>query len=123
LNSLSGHIVNNQFVAPDLFGDYNGDGTVDAADYVAWRKTDGTQYGYNSWRAYFGETIGSGAGNDSTASSGVPEPASLALFLLAASISMTRRPPGYVSPQVATASTAAQRTYVRDSTPTERTSS
>ena len=28
-----------------LPGDYNRDGTVDAADYVVWRKTDGTQAG------------------------------------------------------------------------------
>ena len=27
---------------PSLPGDFNSDGTVDAADYVVWRKTDGT---------------------------------------------------------------------------------
>lgn len=27
---------------PPLLGDYNNDRTVDAADYVVWRKTDGT---------------------------------------------------------------------------------
>ena len=36
---------------PSLPGDFNNDGTVDAADYVVWRKTDGTQTGYNAWRA------------------------------------------------------------------------
>ena len=30
-------------------GDFNGDGTVDAADYVVWRKTDGTPLGYDTW--------------------------------------------------------------------------
>ena len=43
-------------------GDHNGDGTVDAADYVAWRKNDGTQTGYDVWRAHFGETAGVGTG-------------------------------------------------------------
>ncbi len=45
------------------FGDYNHDGTVDAADYVVWRKTgiNGPQ-GYNEWRAHFCETAASGAG-------------------------------------------------------------
>ena len=34
--------------APGIPGDFNDDGTVDAADYVVWRKNDGTQAGYNS---------------------------------------------------------------------------
>jgi T5SS/PEP-CTERM-associated repeat protein len=62
-----------------LNGDYNGDGIVDAADYVVWRKTDGTQQGYNSWRANFGQTAGSGSMVDAA----VPEPASLVLLLVA----------------------------------------
>ena len=44
-------------------GDFNHDGTVDAADYVVWRKTDGDdQPGYNTWRANFGQPAGSGSG-------------------------------------------------------------
>ena len=39
-----------------LPGDFNHDGTVDAADYVVWRKTDGTQAEYNTWRTHFGQT-------------------------------------------------------------------
>lgn len=35
-------------------GDFNTDGVVDAADYVIWRKTDGTQAGYDAYRANFG---------------------------------------------------------------------
>jgi hypothetical protein len=45
-------------------GDFNRDGTVDAADYVVWRKGLGTTYtqaDYDMWRANFGQTIGSGA--------------------------------------------------------------
>ncbi len=41
--------------APELQGDYNQNGTVDAADYVVWRKSGGLQEGYNSWRANFGQ--------------------------------------------------------------------
>jgi hypothetical protein len=44
--------------SPD--GDYNSDGIVDAADYVYWRKNDGTQGGYDTWAANYGETGGSG---------------------------------------------------------------
>ena len=75
-------------------GDYNNDGTVDAADYTVWRDHLGqsmalpntdpadtddmvTQAEYNFWKSRFGSTSGSGAvqGN-----SPVPEPTSLALL-------------------------------------------
>ncbi len=53
-------------VAPggDLEGDFNSDGTVDAADYVVWRKNNGTQEDYDDWRENFGE---SGGGPNGTA--------------------------------------------------------
>jgi parallel beta-helix repeat protein len=41
-------------------GDFSGDGVVDAADYVMWRKTGTTTGNYQDWRANFGETQGSG---------------------------------------------------------------
>ena len=44
-----------------LLGDFNNNGTVDAADYVVWRKTDGTQPGYDQWRANFGTSLGVGS--------------------------------------------------------------
>jgi hypothetical protein len=69
--------------APDLLGDHNGDGSVDAADYVVWRKhnTGGPQ-GYDDWVANFGATSGgSGAVHANTA---VPEPAALGLLAIAA---------------------------------------
>jgi len=63
-------------------GDFNQDGSVDAADYVLWRKTP-TSYGgpdgYNTWKQYFG-TGGTGAGG----SGAVPEPTSLIGIVLAA---------------------------------------
>ncbi len=44
---------------PGLEGDFNNDGTVDAADYVVWRKTDGGTEGYDDWVENFGRTGGS----------------------------------------------------------------
>lgn len=57
-----------------LPGDFNFNGIVDAADYVVWRKTDASQQGYDTWRANFGATVGSGAGPANSASTTVPEP-------------------------------------------------
>jgi uncharacterized protein YjbI with pentapeptide repeats len=39
---------------PGLLGDFNNDGLVDAADYVAWRERGGSQDDYNVWRSNFG---------------------------------------------------------------------
>jgi hypothetical protein len=71
-------------ILPNMPGDYNNDGSVDAADYVVWRKGLGTTYtadDYNIWRAHFGQTAGGGAGLPSTGplSAAVPEPTSLVL--------------------------------------------
>jgi hypothetical protein len=65
-------------------GDFNDDGTVDAADYVVWRKTDGSASGYNLWRSHFGQTLGSGAALPAaeSLSSSVPEPANILLLLV-----------------------------------------
>jgi autotransporter-associated beta strand protein len=69
-------------------GDYNGDGSVNAADYVVWRKSPanyGGNPGYDLWRANFGQTSGSGAGATADSlSSAVPEPSPLLLLALAA---------------------------------------
>jgi hypothetical protein len=75
--TFTGTFVATASLSQPLVGDYNDDGTVDAADYVAWRKTDinGAQ-GYLDWRANFGRTSGSGAGL--AGGGAVPEPASLA---------------------------------------------
>jgi hypothetical protein len=69
-------------VVAALPGDFNLDGRVDAADYVAWRKNDGTQAGYDTWRAHFGETAGSGGGA-AGGSAAAPEPSTALLVLLA----------------------------------------
>jgi autotransporter-associated beta strand protein len=65
-------------------GDYNGDGVVDAADYVAWRKLPanfgGDPGGYNTWRENFGEGNPGGGGGSG---GGVPEPGTIALAMIA----------------------------------------
>ena len=35
---------------PGFSGDFNGNGVVDAADYIVWRKNYGTQTSYDAWR-------------------------------------------------------------------------
>ena len=65
-------------LAGGLPGDFNSDGKVDAADYVVWRKTNGTQPGYDMWRTNFGSPAGAGS---SLGGSAVPEPGTLGLGL------------------------------------------
>ena len=91
-------IVN--YVTPEgLAGDYNGDGTVDAADYTVWRDNlggdasafaDGSRDpgasgpvgsgDYDFWRSNFGST----AGALDSETGAVPEPSSALLVLFAA---------------------------------------
>jgi hypothetical protein len=82
-------------------GDYNNNGTVDAADYVVWRKNTGTnnslpnnslpgpigQEHYDQWRANFGKMAGGAAG----VAAGVPEPTSVALIATAFMILVAQR--------------------------------
>jgi hypothetical protein len=72
-------------------GDFNLDGVVDGADYVAWQKNNslGT---YQEWVENFGESLpGSGGGGGGVAS--VPEPASAAMLLVASILfGMVRTP-------------------------------
>jgi hypothetical protein len=90
-------------MAPSLPGDYNGNGAVDAADYVIWRENNGLMGGatpaqgdgtgdgnvtvedYNFWRTNFGN--GAGAGSMVATNlplQAVPEPSSLLLSALGA---------------------------------------
>src|SRR6185436_19049683 len=46
-----------------LPGDFNANGVVDVADYVVWRKRNGSQTDYNVWRSHFGQPPGSGSGS------------------------------------------------------------
>ena len=72
-------------------GDFNNNGVVDAADYVVWRKTDGTQAGYNAWRTHFGQPAGAGTASGATSNAAVPEPATLVLLMFAAAGLCLRR--------------------------------
>jgi hypothetical protein len=79
-----GVFVSNAVASPAVTGDINGDGKVDAADYVVWRKNPGGIYTQNdrtTWRANFGQTV-SGAGT--VVNTAVPEPASIAMFIAGA---------------------------------------
>lgn len=83
-----------ELATPSLPGDYNGDGTVDAADYTVWRDADGTDVtlpydladgdgngtidtgDYTVWSDNYGR-IGSRRGLDAA----VPEPTTLVMLL------------------------------------------
>jgi hypothetical protein len=96
-----------------LPGDYNDDGSVDAADYVVWRNTlnqnvpvgsgaDGDGNGiiqeadYVFWQANFGH---SATGSSAEASTAIPEPTAASLGTIASAILMTlhrrRRQPSF----------------------------
>jgi uncharacterized protein YjbI with pentapeptide repeats len=74
-----------------LAGDFNGDGSVDAADYVVWRKGLGTTYTqehFELWRTNFGASRSAGSGS-AIPSAGprpaeVPEPLALTLLVFGA---------------------------------------
>jgi hypothetical protein len=75
---------------PGLEGDYNEDGSVDAADYVLGRKFPenfgGDPAWYNTWRQNFGRTGAPGLG-----SAAVPEPTGLSLLLICLSFFVGKR--------------------------------
>lgn len=82
----------NSTVPLGVSGDYNGNGVVDAADYVLWRNggtlqneiaTPGsnTPEDYSYWRSRFGATSGGGA-----AQAAVPEPSGAILIVLAITV-------------------------------------
>lgn len=76
-----------------LAGDFNGDGKVDAADYVVWRKGLGTTYmqsDYDTWRAQVGQTPGTAGGPapDLSVAAVVPEPPAIDLLLFVATAAL-----------------------------------
>jgi hypothetical protein len=108
--------VNGTISVVGIIGDFSHNGRVDAADYDVWRDSLGKtgpnlaadctginngvltgvpdgivdQNDYNYWTAHFGQVApGSGAGSGSAA--GVPEPASIILFAMAATTLLVSR--------------------------------
>jgi hypothetical protein len=90
----NGDIFLNNFMStepPGIFGDYNDDSSVDAADYVVWRKFNGTNttipndqssgsvlpVDYDVWKQHFGESNNGSGG-------AVPEPGTLMLLVVLA---------------------------------------
>jgi T5SS/PEP-CTERM-associated repeat protein len=88
-------------------GDYNGNGTVDAADYTVWRDTlgqtgvflaaDGNQNDeidagdYEFWKLHFGETAGGPGSGSAAATSIIPAPEPNAMILALVGIMFMRR--------------------------------
>lgn len=92
---------------PPQNGDYNDNGVVDGADYVVWRKNEGTTNSlpndngiggtigaghYNLWRSNFGNP-GSGSASGLSAAA-VPEPATFSLAALMAIVGCSLSAPG-----------------------------
>ena len=98
-----GYELHLEIETAELAGDYNGNGTVDAADYVLWRATfaqvgsnlaaDGNGNNvvdsgdYDVWRANFGQT----SGTVQHASQSVPEPTTTLLLVFAITAMRTSR--------------------------------
>jgi autotransporter-associated beta strand protein len=91
----TGFLQVSTFIPPPLGGDYNEDGTVDAADYAVWRDALGGesslpnddtpgvgQDDYERWRTNFGMTS---AGGGAFANGSVPEPSTLVAACIAGS--------------------------------------
>jgi hypothetical protein len=70
-----------------LSGDFNQDGTVDSADFVMWRKTNGSPSDYNTWLANFGQTTGGGSASYTM----VPEPTATLWLMLALIMGCSRK--------------------------------
>lgn len=71
-----------------LAGDYNGDGTVNAADYTVWRdgdSPDSSLAGYDVWAGNYGATAATAASN------AVPEPSSALAMATAIVVGAVRR--------------------------------
>ncbi len=94
LSLLKGTPAYSLVVAP---GDYDGNGTVDAADYTLWRQALGSaddlradgngnlvidNGDYDIWKSAFGTVYSFGAGAFVVAGAAVPEPATIHLLLI-----------------------------------------
>jgi autotransporter-associated beta strand protein len=72
--------------APVNDGDFNNDGFIDVADFVAWSKglVPSTPANYNLWAQTYGQpSPGGGSGGGSNVNGGIPEPSTLTLLAFA----------------------------------------
>ncbi len=89
---------------PPVLGDYNGNGIVDAADYVLYRKYYGSrtnsiadanndgivnEFDYQIWRQRYGNPFGPGSGAGDGLAAAVPEGSMLQLLFIAACVAPT----------------------------------
>lgn len=94
LFSKSGQVAfsNINLNAIGLLGDFNHDGTVNAADYTVWREGRGTIYSdadYDVWRSHYGDTIAALASASLVLS--VPEPSAWGCVFLMCTLVLTQR--------------------------------
>lgn len=97
-SSSSGAMIRNDeffsgsgMITVGLLGDYNDDSRVDSADYIYWQRNDGSQVGYDTWRANFGNSA-PGSGSSLLGQTAVPEPNSLAAaWITGAAVILLRR--------------------------------
>jgi hypothetical protein len=71
-------------IPASLAGDYDSNGSVDAADYVVWRNGLGTTYSqndYNVWRANFGLTAAAAGASSYASLPSMPEPTALLVLI------------------------------------------
>jgi len=70
-----------------ISGDFDDDGDVDGADFLAWQRSDGTAAGLTAWQNNYGSPTPLAA-----SSAAVPEPAGFALVFGACSVLVLFRP-------------------------------
>ena len=78
-------------VSPVVSGDYNGNGVVDAADYVVWRRGLGTTYTQSDYAVCAPTSARPPAAARCHANAAVPEPATMVMLIVTAAGVSTRR--------------------------------
>jgi hypothetical protein len=106
---LAGQLVATSTFTTPLWGDYNQNGVVDAADYAVWRKRAGSGASlpnddtpgvgtddFTRWRTHFGQSS-SGSGASALGGVNVPEASSLILAMIGLAAGGLRRRRGVKS--------------------------